>query len=116
MSRRFSCRKGASDRVLDKIYRSHPTLARQARRQSKRKTIYAFDGADANRSIKFEETPWLRNANGGAKGGAINTLMPKIVKETIKQSISKLRSHQKPDGGFPWFPGGRASSAVTWVS
>ena len=100
--------------VLDKIYRSHPTLARQARRQSKRKTIYSpFDGADANRSIKFEETPWLRNANGGARCKHINTLMPKIVKETIKQSISKLRSHQKPDGGFPWFPGGRASSAVT---
>ena len=100
--------------ILDKIYRSHPPLAKQAREQAKRKTIYSsFDGADANRSIKFEETPWLRNANGGAKGGTINTLMPKTVKETMKQSISKLRSHQKPDGGFPWFPGGRASSAVT---
>ncbi|MCP4691533.1 MAG: hypothetical protein GY859_26040, partial [Desulfobacterales bacterium] len=102
--------------ILSTLYKNYPGVRRMAETLSKRETrLEAWDEEDPNRKMALEETPWLRQARGGAEtgDGLINVLNPKIAAAQQEASLAKLKKAQTQSGGFPWFPGGPPSPYMT---
>lgn len=109
--------------IVSSLYRQYPAVARMAEEFAKRSTrLERFDGPDANRpsyKMTLEESPWLQQAQGGAKlpdgfdARLINVLDANIAKAQRDSALAKLRKMQTSLGGFPWFPGGPPSPYMT---
>lgn len=101
--------------ILNSIYREYPLLENMARQFSERETIFEeFYKEDPNRKILLEETPWLKEAEGGNTSYPINPILhPDIAKEVMEKSLNKLLKAQTPSGGFPWWEGGNPSTYMT---
>lgn len=102
--------------IVASVFRDHPSVAKAAKALSKRKTKYEpFDRLDPNRKAGLEETPWLTEAAGGPDDDLdlVAMLDPAAVEAERSAALEKLMKMQLPDGGFPWFPGGRASPGMT---
>ena len=56
------------------------------------------------------ETPWVRDATSEteARVRIANLFEQNRVKNEITAAIERLNSLRNPDGGWPWFPGGRS--------
>ncbi len=67
------------------------------------------------KQVLLEETPWLLDAqNEKAQQERIALLfdLNRMAGEQT-EALAKLRERQAPDGGYPWFPGGRSSWYIT---
>jgi uncharacterized protein YfaS (alpha-2-macroglobulin family) len=87
-----------------------------AKALSERPTRFpAWDAQDPNRKMALEETPWLREAQGGGEPeqGLARVLDPAVAEAQRQASLAKLMQAQLPNGGFPWWPGGPASPFMT---
>ncbi len=109
--------------IVSSLYKQYPAVARMAEDFAKRSTqLERFDGPDANRpsyKMTLEESPWLQQAQGGAKLPEgmdlrlINVLDARIARAQRDSALSRLRKMQTSSGGFPWFPGGPPSPYMT---
>ncbi|MEW5738164.1 MAG: MG2 domain-containing protein [Myxococcota bacterium] len=102
--------------IVASVFKNHPAVAKAAKELSKRKTPYeTFDALDPNRKAALEETPWLVESSGWSSDGEdlVTMLDPAAVEAERASALRKLEKMQLPDGAFPWFPGGRASPAMT---
>jgi hypothetical protein len=61
------------------------------------------------------ETPWVRDATSEteARARVANLFDTNRVRSEISAAIERLNSLRNPDGGWPWFPGGRSSDTIT---
>ncbi len=102
--------------IVSSLLDRYPSVARMAKEMSQRETQYeSFAGADPNRKMALEETPWLVEAKGGGTEAEhlINVLDPRIARAQRESSLAKLRQSQTSLGGFPWWPGGPPSPYMT---
>ncbi|MCL2011594.1 MAG: MG2 domain-containing protein [Cystobacterineae bacterium] len=100
------------------VFQQNPQLAHVAQQLSKKRStpLARFDGEDANRKLALEETPFLMHAQGGETPEwmkAVNLLEAGVAKKQAAFALEKLRRAQNPDGGFPWFAGGRSSAYMS---
>ena len=90
-----------------------PLMTELGRRQT---PLVPFQGDDPNRKMALEETPFLDAARGGVgpgPGALLQILDPRVAAATRDRAIGELRKAQRPDGAFPWWPGGPASPFMT---
>ncbi len=83
--------------ILSSIYSQYPAIEKMAAQFSRRDTQFErWDQPDPNRKMAMEETPWLREAAGGALGkdDLINVLDPAITKAQAQESLTKLQKAQ----------------------
>ncbi|MFN7134886.1 MAG: alpha-2-macroglobulin family protein, partial [Myxococcales bacterium] len=102
--------------IVSSVFRDFPAVASMAKEMARRDTpLETWDAADLNRRMTLEESPWLREAKGGAAEGQalIKLLDPKVAAAHRDASLAKLRQMQTSVGGFPWFPGGPPSPYIT---
>ena len=61
------------------------------------------------------ETPWVRDATSEteARARVANLFNENRVRSELSLAIERLNSLRNPDGGWPWFPGGRSSDTIT---
>ncbi len=61
------------------------------------------------------ETPWVREATDEREARARIAMLfdATRVENEIAAAIARLNSLRNPDGGWPWFPGGRSCDSVT---
>ncbi|MGE5357036.1 MAG: alpha-2-macroglobulin family protein [Deltaproteobacteria bacterium] len=67
------------------------------------------------KNIVLEETPWVLESideEEQKKNIALLFDLNQVSNDT-RNLISKLSSHQNPDGGFPWFTGGKSSRYIS---
>jgi len=67
------------------------------------------------KSILLEETPWLRDATSESEQKKRLALLFDLnrMSNELKLNIEKLQQKQLPDGGFPWFGGGKADRYIS---
>ncbi|MCX5787136.1 MAG: hypothetical protein NTX64_01310 [Elusimicrobia bacterium] len=101
--------------IVNAFYRKNPKLADAVRKIPKRKTISpAWDRKDPRRLMSLMETPWEEQSKGVTPGLPIIDLFDaRLVDEQKADALQTLMSYQLGDGGFPWFPGGRADPYMT---
>jgi len=100
--------------ILTSLFDRYPAVARLAADLAKRETpLEAWGGADPNRLLGLEESPFLAAAQGGAEGDLVRVLDPRIARAQHDAALAKLAQAQRPDGAFPWWPGGPASPYLT---
>ena len=105
-----------STAILGSMFDRYPAIGRMAQEMAKRDTQFeTWDAADPNRKMALEETPWLREARGGAPSehDLIKVLDPRIARATRDTALAKLEEAQLPSGAFPWWPGGPPSDFMT---
>ena len=61
------------------------------------------------------ETPWVRDATSEteARARVASLFDANRVRSEVTSAIKRLQSLRNPDGGWPWFPGGRSSDTIT---
>ena len=100
--------------ILSSLYEDYPAVARMAKQLSSRDTaLERWDDADPNRKMGLEETPWLREARGGAEKDFAKVLDPRVALAQRRAALARLKKAQTSLGGFPWFPGGPPSPYIT---
>jgi uncharacterized protein YfaS (alpha-2-macroglobulin family) len=102
--------------IVSSLYGQYPAVAKMAKTMSARSTrLETWDTTDPNRKMSLEETPWLQEAQGGAKSEhrLIKVLDPEVSKAQRESSLAKLSKAQTSSGGFPWWPGGPPSPYMT---
>jgi uncharacterized protein YfaS (alpha-2-macroglobulin family) len=105
-----------STAILQSLFERYPGVAGVARELAARETRWErFDGADPNRRLALEETPWLREARGGEGEDAalLRVLDPVVARAVRAEALAALAQAQLPSGAFPWFPGGPPSPYMT---
>ena len=106
--------------IVSSLFDKYPTVGKMAQDLAKRDTRFeTFDGADPNRKIALEETPWLelsqgnlpnsRTAGEAPDPGLVRVLDPRVAKAERSAALAKLAKAQLPSGAFPWWPGGPPS-------
>lgn len=100
--------------ILTSLFDRYPAVARMAEDLAKRETpLEAWGGADPNRLMSLEETPFLEESQGKGEKDFTRVLDPRIARADRDAALAKLAQAQRPDGAFPWWPGGPASPYVT---
>ncbi|MGE5557636.1 MAG: alpha-2-macroglobulin family protein [Bacillota bacterium] len=102
--------------IVSSLYRQYPALRKMAEKFSDRKTrLEPWQLDDPNRKLALEETPWLRQAKGGAmeESDLRNMFDARVIRANRAAALARLRKAQLPDGGFPWFEGGPSSDYIT---
>ena len=67
------------------------------------------------KNILITESPWLQKAKSETEQQKRLSELFNLVKTSAanEEAINKLRQLQKPNGGFPWFKGGKANPFIT---
>jgi len=67
------------------------------------------------KSVLLEETPWVLEAKSesAAKKRVANFFDVNRMSSEIRFNLTELESRMLPDGGWPWFPGGRRNDFIT---
>ncbi|MEM6912191.1 MAG: alpha-2-macroglobulin family protein [Verrucomicrobiota bacterium] len=67
------------------------------------------------KQIALEETPWVRQATNESEARRQVGLYfePNTVEHELEKALRKLTEMQRPDGLWPWFPGGRGSEYIS---
>ncbi|MGH9364412.1 MAG: alpha-2-macroglobulin family protein, partial [Thermoanaerobaculia bacterium] len=102
--------------IVSSLFADYPAVAKMAEEMARRETrLETWDGADANRKMALEETPWLETARGGRDTGLelSRVLDPRMAKAEREAALAKLAKAQTESGGFPWWPGGPPSTYMT---
>ncbi|MCC2655723.1 MAG: hypothetical protein K0Q76_831 [Panacagrimonas sp.] len=102
--------------IVTSVFHRYPSVAKMAKELSARDTpLETWEGADPNRRMALEETPWVQEAKGGPRGEApaLRILDPKIAHAEQRSALAKLAKAQTSLGAFPWWPGGPPSPYMT---
>lgn len=102
--------------VVNSFYKTYPLLQDAVAKLPKRDTqTPAWDNQDPARLTLLEETPWLSQAQGGAKRQAFLTDLfnPAAVEKARALAEKNLTKYQTASGGYCWMPGGEASEFIT---
>jgi alpha-2-macroglobulin len=102
--------------ILSGLYRNYPAVAKMAAEFAKRdEPLETWAGADPNRKMALEETPWIAEAQGGKTSSleVANVLDPRRANAEQDAALAKLRKAQTANGAFPWWPGGPPSPYMT---
>ena len=101
--------------IVNEIYKKHPELAKAIAAAPHRETEHEpWNKDDPRRMLQLQETPWLVDAQGGARDGRLRDLLnPKLVSSLREESLGKLTRAQNGSGAFPWFPGGQDDFYMT---
>ncbi|MDE2291851.1 MAG: hypothetical protein KGL53_07190, partial [Elusimicrobia bacterium] len=101
--------------VMAKVYARDPALAAAAAKLPKRDTVTPpWEMKDPARLMTLMETPYLGVARGlESPYPVIDMLDPKTVAANEASALERLRASQRPDGSFPWFPGGEGDLYMT---
>jgi len=101
--------------IANAFYRKNPKLAEAVKKIPKRDTITpAWDRNDPRRLMSLMETPWEQISQGRKSSWPlIDMFDPVLVRAELNDALAKLQSAQNPDGGYPWFPGGRSDPYIT---
>lgn len=104
-----------STSIVHSVFDQFPSMKKMAADfvKDRKNQFEDWSKDDPNRKIGLEETPWMRQSEGGRAKNLIKVLDPKVVKSQKKNSLKKLKNLQLPSGGFPWFPGGEANLYMT---
>jgi uncharacterized protein YfaS (alpha-2-macroglobulin family) len=116
----YECSEQLIDRytplaIANAFYKKNPKLAEAVRKIPKRGTITpAWDRSDPRRLMTLMETPWEEVSQGRKSyWPLVDMFDTAVVKSELDDSLSKLKSYQDGDGGYPWFPGGRSDPYIT---
>jgi len=103
--------------VVHGLYQKYPILQQAVEKLPKRNTATPAwaDNQDPARLILLEESPWLRQAQGGAEREKFLTDMfnATLVEKTRQQTEEELTKYQTSSGGYSWLPNGNASEYLT---
>ena len=103
--------------VVHGLYQKYPILQQAVAKLPKRNTATPAwaDNQDPARLMLLEETPWLRQAQGGAERQKFLTDLfnAKLVAQTRRQTEKELSSYQTSGGGFSWLSGAEANAYLT---
>lgn len=103
--------------VVNGFYKTYPMLQDAVAKLPKRSTRTPAwnDNSDPSRLLLLEETPWLRQARGGAgRETFLTDLFNPSDVETARQKAEKeLAKYQTASGGYSWMPGGKPSAYIT---
>lgn len=103
--------------IVARVYAQHPELARAIAAAPARSTEHepwSTPQNDARRLMTMMETPWLADAQGGARDARLQSLLdPTNVERMGQEALAKLTRLQSSTGGFAWFPGGQPNSYMT---
>ncbi|MEE8424327.1 MAG: alpha-2-macroglobulin family protein, partial [Elusimicrobiota bacterium] len=101
--------------IVQAVYKKYPSIARAAKKIPKRTTITpAWEKDDPKRLTQLMESPWLQASKGRKSYRPIIDMFDeKVVAAQKKAAFEKLKAAQLSNGGFPWFPGGRADPYIT---
>ena len=103
--------------VVHGLYQKYPILQQAVAKLPKRNTATPAwaDNQDPARLMLLEETPWLRQAQGGAERQKFLTDLfnAKLVAQTRQQTEKELASYQTSSGGYSWLAGGNPSEYLT---
>lgn len=103
--------------VVHGLYQKYPILQQAVAKLPKRNTATPAwaDNQDPARLLLLEETPWLRQAQGGAERERFLTDLfnAKLVEQTRQQTEKELSSYQTAGGGFSWLSGGEPNAYLT---
>lgn len=103
--------------VVNGFYKTYPMLQDAVAKLPKRNTRTPAwnDNSDPSRLLLLEETPWLRQARGGAQRGAFLTDLfnPSDVEKARQKAEKDLAKYQTASGGYSWMPGGKPSAYIT---
>lgn len=105
-----------STSIVKSVYDRHSAIAGMAKQLAARSSrLEQWEKPDANRSLLLEETPWLRQAQGGqqATEKLFNILNDQVANQQRADALGKLLQAQNDDGGFPWWAGGPSSPTMT---
>jgi hypothetical protein len=92
--------------ILASLFDRYPAVGRMAQEMAKRDTQFeAWDGADANRQMALEETPWLREARGGSWRSSRCSIRASRAPSATPRSPSSRRRNCRAARS----PGGRAA-------
>lgn len=95
-------------RVFEKWQKSNSGINRQA-------LLSSLNKNKELKNIVLEETPWVLDAIDEEEQKKNIALLfdLNLAKNDMKNLFTKLASFQNPDGGFPWFAGGRSSRYIS---
>ncbi|MBK8014981.1 MAG: hypothetical protein IPK13_26990 [Deltaproteobacteria bacterium] len=102
--------------IMTSLFARYPSVQHMAKQLSERGTeLETWAAEDPNRKLALEETPWLNLSRGGRQDldTMVNVLNPAVAAASRQEALGRLAKMQRPDGSFPWFPGGPASSYMT---
>lgn len=103
--------------VVNGFYKTYPMLQDAVAKLPKRNTRTPVwnDNTDPSRLLLLEETPWLRQARGGAGREAFLTDLfnPSDVEKARQKAEKDLAKYQTASGGYSWMPGGKPSAYIT---
>jgi uncharacterized protein YfaS (alpha-2-macroglobulin family) len=106
-----------STAILSSLFTQYPTVALMAQDLARRETrTEPFGGADPNRQMALEETPWLLESQGRTSDvdrPLVKVLDPRIARAQRDASLAKLEREQLPSGAFSWWAGGPPSDYMT---
>ena len=116
----YECSEQLIDRytplaITNAFYKMNPKLAAAAKKIPKRDTLTpAWDRSDPRRLMTLMETPWEELSKGRKSyWPLVDMFDTAVVKSELDDALSKLKSYQNSDGGYPWFPGGHSDPYIT---
>lgn len=67
------------------------------------------------KSLLLQETPWVMDAKNETQQKKNIALLFDLtgMSASLGDALSKLQAMQTPEGGFPWYPGGRSDEYMT---
>ncbi|MEK9145969.1 MAG: alpha-2-macroglobulin family protein, partial [Elusimicrobiota bacterium] len=103
--------------IVNSLYLRHPAIAKAASKIPKRSTLTpAWDKDDPKRLMRLMETPWLQHSEGVKSYWPVLDLFDTaVVTREERDAMDRLKSSQLPEGGFPWFPGGKPDPYITLI-
>ena len=101
--------------VVSKLFEKYPNLKKAALKLPERKGVtVAWEKDDPRRLLSIQETPWSGVSRGLEMTGSVVRLTDADAVESLsKKTLDELRKAQLPDGGFPWFRGGKSDRFTT---
>lgn len=105
-----------SNQVSREIVKAHPQIEQVFEDWKKKNQLVSpLHKNTAFKSIATAETPWVMEAkNESEQMQQIAMLFnDNYINHNLSQSFDKLSRMQLPNGGFPWFSGGRDNLAIS---
>lgn len=105
--------------LAESIVRSNPDIETIFRKWEKESPDALLSNLEKNsdlKSVLLLETPWVAEAKteSAAKRNIALLFERKSLEASNRKAVNKLSGMQLGDGSWPWFPGGRSDSFITF--
>ncbi len=98
------------------IIESNPTIEKVFEQWRQEGSLQsALTGKDDLKGVTIAETPWVRDAQSEVQQQQNLALFfdANNLNQALHTNLQKLTTYQAPNGGFPWFPGGKTNWYIT---